>query len=207
MVWPTSATACPASSPAVSSSAWPWREPLALEPRILLLDEPFSALDTKLRVELRTFVRNLQREVGTTTILVTHDQEEALELSDRIVVLDDGHIEQIGDPTEIYDTPATMFVADFLGAMNFFAGAHTAHEVRLPGGVMVHVEQDASGLNRGTTIGVRPEDVVISGDAALPGRFAVESVTSKGHYKELQLRVGDTPGARVRGERARSRAG
>ena len=165
---------------------------LALEPRILLLDEPFSALDTKLRVELRTFVRKLQREVGTTTILVTHDQEEALELSDRIVVLDAGHIEQIGDPTEIYDTPATMFVADFLGAMNFFAGVHAAHEVHLPGGVMVHVEQDASGLNPGTTVGVRPEDVVISGDAALPGRFAVESVTSKGHYKEVQLRVSDT---------------
>ncbi|MGH9028302.1 MAG: ABC transporter ATP-binding protein, partial [Acidimicrobiales bacterium] len=117
---------------------------LALEPRILLLDEPFSALDTNLRVELRTFVRNLQREVGTTTLLVTHDHEEALELSDRIVVLNDGHIEQIGDPTEIYDTPATVFVADFLGAMNFLAGAHAAHEVRLPGDVAVHVEQDAS---------------------------------------------------------------
>lgn len=164
---------------------------IALEPRILLLDEPFSALDTRLRVELRTFVRSLQRELGTTTILVTHDQEEALELSDRIVVLNDGHIEQIGRPSEIYDTPATMFVADFLGAMNFLAGSHTAHEARLSGDIAVHVEQDASGLNAATTIGVRPEDVVIAAGADLPGRFAVESVTSKGHYKEVQLRVGD----------------
>ena len=164
---------------------------LALEPRILLLDEPFSALDTKLRVELRTFVRSLQREVGTTTLLVTHDQEEALELSDRIMVLRDGRVEQVGSPSDIYDTPATTFVAEFLGAMNFLAGSCSAHEVRLAGDLAVPVEQDTSGLGRGATLGVRPEDVVVVPSDASAARFTVESVTSKGHYKQLQLRVGD----------------
>jgi len=166
---------------------------LALEPRILLLDEPFSALDTKLRVELRTFVRSLQRELGTTTLLVTHDQEEALDLSDRIVVLREGRIEQIGDPTEIYESPRTSFVAEFLGAMNFLTGTPSAHEVRLADGAVVPVDEEASSLRRQTTIGVRPEDVVVSRvDASSPARCSVESVTIKGHYKQLQLRLGAT---------------
>lgn len=165
---------------------------LALEPRILLLDEPFSALDTKLRVELRTFVRSLQREVGTTTLLVTHDQEEALELSDRIVVMRDGHVEQVGSPTDIYETPATTFVAEFLGAMNFFTGAAAGQGVRLAGDVAVPVEEGVRATGAQLSMGVRPEDVVLDTDPGVPARFGVEDVTSKGHFRELRLRCGET---------------
>ncbi|MDA8288098.1 MAG: ABC transporter ATP-binding protein [Actinomycetota bacterium] len=163
---------------------------LALEPRILLLDEPFSALDTKLRVELRTFVRSLQREVGTTTILVTHDQEEALELSDRIAVLRDGRIEQIGTPGAIYDTPETGFVAEFLGAMNFLAGTVDGRLARLSGGITVPLDAvptDEVGAGR-VEIGVRPEDVIVTPDPG--GAFVVERVTRKGYVNELFLRSG-----------------
>jgi putative spermidine/putrescine transport system ATP-binding protein len=160
---------------------------LALEPRILLLDEPFSALDTMLRTELRTFVRGLQREVGTTMMLVTHDQEEALELSDRIVVMHSGRVEQIGAPTDIYDAPQTAFVAEFLGTMNFVTGSLTGHGVALSGGPVVHIVDPGAASREPVRIGVRPEDVVVdeeSGDAV----FVVEAVISKGHYQQLTIR-------------------
>jgi putative spermidine/putrescine transport system ATP-binding protein len=91
---------------------------LAIEPTILLLDEPLSALDAKIRVALRHEIRQIQRQLGITTVYVTHDQEEALELSDRIVVMSEGRIEQIGSPFEIYNFPSTAFVASFVGTLN-----------------------------------------------------------------------------------------
>jgi len=91
---------------------------LAIEPRILLLDEPLSALDAKVRVQLREEIRRVQTQLGITTLYVTHDQEEALSISDRVAVLSKGRIEQIGPPAEIYDAPATPFVAAFIGTMN-----------------------------------------------------------------------------------------
>jgi putative spermidine/putrescine transport system ATP-binding protein len=91
---------------------------LAIEPTVLLLDEPLSALDAKIRVALRHEIRDIQRQLGITTVYVTHDQEEALELSDRIVVMSEGHVEQIGTPFEIYNFPATGFVASFVGTLN-----------------------------------------------------------------------------------------
>jgi putative spermidine/putrescine transport system ATP-binding protein len=91
---------------------------LAIEPRVLLLDEPLSALDAKVRVQLREEIRHIQTRLGITTIYVTHDQEEALSISDRVAVLSQGHIEQIGSPSEIYGAPATPFVAEFVGTMN-----------------------------------------------------------------------------------------
>lgn len=91
---------------------------LAFKPRALLLDEPLSALDAKIRVELRQEIRRIQQQLGITTIYVTHDQEEALSLSDRIVVMSQGHIEQIGTPFEVYKTPSTEFVASFVGHLN-----------------------------------------------------------------------------------------
>jgi sulfate/thiosulfate transport system ATP-binding protein len=91
---------------------------LAIEPRILLLDEPFGALDAKVRKELRAWVRSLQQKLKITTIFVTHDQEEALELSDRVVVMNHARIEQIGTPTEVHDYPATAFVWEFLRGTN-----------------------------------------------------------------------------------------
>jgi spermidine/putrescine ABC transporter ATP-binding subunit len=95
---------------------------LALEPSLLLLDEPLSNLDLKLRLQMRTELKKLQRRLGKTTLYVTHDQGEALALSDRIVVMSRGHVEQIGTPREIYESPRTRFVADFIGASNLLAG-------------------------------------------------------------------------------------
>ncbi|MCR8643077.1 putative 2-aminoethylphosphonate ABC transporter ATP-binding protein [Paenibacillus sp. N1-5-1-14] len=95
---------------------------LALEPDFLLLDEPLSALDAKVRLKLRQELRQLQEKIGITTIMVTHDQEEALTLADRIVVMNHANIVQIGSPQEVYEKPATPFVADFIGAINFFPG-------------------------------------------------------------------------------------
>ncbi|MBZ0254207.1 MAG: TOBE-like domain-containing protein, partial [Candidatus Methylomirabilis sp.] len=95
---------------------------LAVEPKVLLLDEPFGALDAKVRRELRDWLRRLHDEIHVTTVFVTHDQEEALEVSDRIVVMNQGRIEQIGTPDEIFHAPATEFVMAFLGAVNFFHG-------------------------------------------------------------------------------------
>jgi sulfate transport system ATP-binding protein len=93
---------------------------LAIEPRVLLLDEPFGALDAKVRKELRRWLRQLHDRLGLTTIFVTHDQEEALELADRVVVMNKGRIEQVGAPVEVYDDPATSFVSEFLGEVNSF---------------------------------------------------------------------------------------
>ena len=105
---------------------------LAIEPRALLLDEPFGALDAKVRKELRRWLRGLQRELNVTTIFVTHDQDEALEIADRVAIMNHGHIEQIGTPVEVYDHPATPFVFEFLGDVNrvFAAGSDRPSYVR-----------------------------------------------------------------------------
>ena len=95
---------------------------LAVEPKVLLLDEPFGALDAKVRKELRRWLRKLHEEIHITTLFVTHDQEEALEVADRVAILRAGSIEQIGTPEEIYDNPASPFVYDFLGNVNLFSG-------------------------------------------------------------------------------------
>jgi len=95
---------------------------LLLKPEVLLLDEPFSALDAKIRTQMRAELQRIQRELRITVVFVTHDQEEAMALSDRIVVMNQGGIEQVGTPAEIYDQPATRFVAEFVGKMNFLPG-------------------------------------------------------------------------------------
>ena len=95
---------------------------LAVEPKVLLLDEPFGALDAKVRKELRDWLRRLHDEVHVTTVFVTHDQEEALEVSDEIVVINDGRIEQVGSPDELYDKPANDFVMSFLGPVTTLGG-------------------------------------------------------------------------------------
>ena len=98
---------------------------LALDPKLLLFDEPLSNLDAKLRGQMRHEIRKLQKEVGVTTLFVTHDQDEALTMADRVVVLNEGRIEQIGTPADIYDRPQTRFVADFIGTSNFISGRVT----------------------------------------------------------------------------------
>ena len=102
---------------------------LAMRPRVLLLDEPLSALDAKIREELRGEIRRIQKTLGTTTLYVTHDQEEALVLSDRVVVMNTGRIEQVGTPLEIYNTPRTPFVASFVGMMNLLPGQMVTENV------------------------------------------------------------------------------
>jgi putative spermidine/putrescine transport system ATP-binding protein len=95
---------------------------LAVKPQVLLLDEPLSALDAKIRISLREEIRSVQRSLGITTVYVTHDQEEALSMSDRIVVMNEGRVEQIGTPFEIYNFPRTRFVASFVGTLNILRG-------------------------------------------------------------------------------------
>lgn len=144
---------------------------LARSPKILLLDEPLAALDAKIRVQLREETRQLQQQLKITTLYVTHDQEEALSISDRIVVMRDGVIEQVGTPEEIYFRPATLFVAYFVGTMNFFTGiAEKRGEIigincngnflPLPGETNVQIGGEV-------TVGIRPERMLLLEDPKL----------------------------------------
>ncbi|RBP17651.1 iron(III) transport system ATP-binding protein [Roseiarcus fermentans] len=136
---------------------------LAPGPGLILLDEPLSALDAKVRIHLRNELKQLQARLGVTTIMVTHDQDEALSMADRIVVMNMGVIEQIGTPLEIYNDPATRFVADFVGAMNFFDGA-VSHENEVQvGGVRLAVDGRTPARGAQVTVAIRPEDVRILG--------------------------------------------
>jgi iron(III) transport system ATP-binding protein len=152
---------------------------LATSPGLLLLDEPLSALDARVRVRLRHEIRSLQRRLGLTTIMVTHDQEEALSMADRIVVMNQGVVEQVGTPLEIYRRPATPFVADFVGAMNFLDGVIAGPgRVRVAGAELAY---DASaGYAPGTAVGVcvRPEDVAVRNlGPVTPNRLAAQVTT------------------------------
>lgn len=134
---------------------------LATSPGLLLLDEPLSALDAQVRVHLRHEIKALQDRLGVTTVMVTHDQEEALSMADRIVVMNHGVIEQVGTPTEIYTEPATLFVADFIGEMN-----HLTAQVTAPGKLKVGslaLSCTTSDLAKGQEViaTVRPEDIVV----------------------------------------------
>ncbi len=136
---------------------------LATSPGLLLLDEPLSALDAKVRIYLRHEVRRLQRRLGTTTIMVTHDQEEALTMADRIVVMDHGVIVQVGTPIEVYRDPATRFVADFVGTMNFLSAvALRPGRLRL-GRIEIDCADGVDGIDEGAAviIGLRPEDLAV----------------------------------------------
>jgi len=135
---------------------------LAIHPHVLLLDEPLSALDAKIRVELRQEIRRIQRQLGITTIYVTHDQEEALSISDRIVVMNEGHIEQIGTSSEIYNFPKTEFVANFVGQLNLLP----VEVIDLAGGLvkvgeqLVHTNQTLDHMNGHVIrLAVRPEEL------------------------------------------------
>ena len=134
---------------------------LATSPGLLLLDEPLSALDAKVRVHLRHEIKSLQRTLGVTTIMVTHDQEEALTMADRIVVMNLGVIEQVGTPLEIYRYPATAFVADFIGTMNFLPGIMVAPGRVRFGSFELACESDGMTQGADVTIAVRPEDIQV----------------------------------------------
>jgi iron(III) transport system ATP-binding protein len=144
---------------------------MALSPAFLLLDEPLSALDAQVRVMLRGEIKQLQRQLNVTTIMVTHDQEEALTMGDRILVMDRGTIVQSGTPTEIYDEPATPFVASFVGSMNFLENAtgEAAGVCRI-GHLRLNVKNGHSpvALGKSITVAIRPEDVVVREASDMP---------------------------------------
>jgi len=138
---------------------------LAYEPTILLLDEPLSALDAKIRVALRHEIREIQRQLGITTVYVTHDQEEALELSDRIVVMSEGRIEQIGTPFEIYNFPATAFVASFVGTLNAMEATivdAAAGRLTLAGHEVRTTSTLTGSAGQAVTVAIRPEMIALT---------------------------------------------
>ena len=151
---------------------------LATSPGLLLLDEPLSALDARVRVALRQEIRALHERLGVTTILVTHDQEEALSMADRIVVMNDGRIEQIGTPEEIYSTPASPFVADFIGVMNFMQGEIFSGKVRI-GENTFSCETANIQDGRKVRLTVRPEDILCRADSAVDQAESVNSFAVK----------------------------
>ncbi|HEY8350940.1 MAG TPA: sulfate/molybdate ABC transporter ATP-binding protein [Sphingomonadales bacterium] len=161
---------------------------LAIEPSVLLLDEPFGALDAKVRKDLRSWLRQIHDETGHTTVFVTHDQDEALELADRVVVMNKGRIEQIGTPDEIYDNPASPFVFDFIGE-----SSHIPVTIQ-NGQVHFHerpLDLGANGLSDGPAeLYVRPHDVEIVEGAAqsIPG--IVRSFRRHGATRRLEVEVG-----------------
>ncbi len=173
---------------------------LAIEPRLLLLDEPLSALDAKVRVQLREEIRRIQLELGITTIYVTHDQEEALSISDRVAVMSGGRIEQIGPPAEMYGSPATPFVAEFIGTMNRLV-ATVADDGSIDyGGLRLRVEA-ARGLPRGERVLclVRPEtvEVVRANGTPADGALTGEVVSNTFLGSTSRLRVADESGERT----------
>ncbi|MCC2658905.1 MAG: cysA [Panacagrimonas sp.] len=139
---------------------------LAIEPRVLLLDEPFGALDAKVRKDLRRWLRGLHDKTGYTTIFVTHDQEEALELADRVVVMNRGRIEQVGSTDEVYERPATPFVFDFLGGVNVLPGIARGREIDVVG-VSAPLPCGTCDHTGAVDIYVRPGDLRVA-DAAQP---------------------------------------
>ncbi len=159
---------------------------LAIEPRVLLLDEPLSALDAKVRLQLREQIRNLQQRLGTTTLFVTHDQEEALSMADRVGVMRNGRLEQIAAPAELYSTPATAFVAEFVGTMNRIPADYQGNdEVTVLGAVVpVHGERPASGTAEVDAL-VRPEGMTV--EAVSGGNGIVTDRTFLGSFTRVTV--------------------
>lgn len=171
---------------------------LAIEPQVLLLDEPLSALDARIRVALRAEIRAIQRHLGITTIYVTHDQEEALSLSDRVVVMSQGQIEQIGTPFEIYNLPATPFVASFVGTLNLLtAEVRDSSTRRLAiGGQELQVTRGFTGtIGQYLTVALRPESLTLESGNSDPGlgqlRGTVADVAFLGSVVRIRIQVAD----------------
>ncbi|MDR6224452.1 sulfate/molybdate ABC transporter ATP-binding protein [Desmospora profundinema] len=194
---------------------------LAVEPKVLLLDEPFGALDTKVRRDLRQWLRRLHEELSITTVFVTHDQEEALELADRVVVMNHGKIEQAGTPEDVYQNPINPFVFDFLGSANVFHGRVEEGVARL-GPIQVSAPENKLANGESIVGFVRPHDVVIvpqSKEADLAAEVVYihpigptvrlelrrmdnkERILAELHreeYAELQIKTGDQVALKLR---------
>lgn len=169
---------------------------LATSPGLLLLDEPLSALDARVRVSLRLEIKHLQEQLGVTTIFVTHDQEEALVMADRIVVMSEGIIEQVGAPEDIYRLPMTSFVADFVGLMNFLPGVAGPgeREVRCASAVLHCDYPHGFPANAPVIIAIRPEDVRVGDpktDRSNTVACHVEETVFLGSFYRLLTLIGD----------------
>jgi spermidine/putrescine transport system ATP-binding protein len=155
------------------------------------LDEPLGALDLKLRKQMQLELKRIQHEVGITFVHVTHDQEEAMTMADTIAVMDGGHIEQLGSPTELYETPKTAFVAGFLGVSNLIAGDVRDGAVVTPNGTRLQVAS-LDGATGSVAVGVRPEKIHLGGDEAnrIPGRVLESAYTGVATQYIVETDVG-----------------
>jgi len=178
---------------------------LAVEPKVLLLDEPFGALDAKVRKELRRWLRRLHDELHVTSIFVTHDQEEALEVADRVVLMNRGRVEQVGTPEQVYERPATPFVSGFLGTVNVFHGRANAGSLDL-GPVTVEVPEHRDVADQPATVYARPHEIEI--ERFSPGQEGIPAVLQRlrliGPTARLELERDDS-GEIIEAELASSR--
>ena len=168
---------------------------LVIEPSVLLFDEPLSNLDAKLRVSMRTEIRRIQQEVGITAIYVTHDQSEAMALSDRIIIMRSGVVEQIGSPQEIYYHPVNEFVADFIGEANFLKGRLEAlsdnrAQLNVSGDICHAAPVPGMEVGRDYTIVLRPEAASLAEEGGLPCEVVLSCFM--GSYQNYHVKVGDT---------------
>ncbi|MBK8022257.1 MAG: ABC transporter ATP-binding protein [Chloroflexi bacterium] len=183
---------------------------LAIRPQVLLLDEPLSALDAQIRVSLRQEIRSIQRQLGITTVFVTHDQEEALSIADRIVVMNKGVVEQVGAPQQIYNTPETAFVASFIGTLNVLEAEvvdRAARRLRLDGQEIV-TDNSLERVNGKASLALRPEAITLTpnGDSSNRLNATVEDIYFLGSVVRIRTRLRDqvlnldtfnNPGARL----------
>ena len=163
---------------------------LVNEPEVLLLDEPLGALDLKLRKEMQVELKAMQQQLGITFIYVTHDQEEALTMSDTVVVMNGGKIQQIGEPKRIYDEPKNAFVADFIGESNILSGVMLEDCLVEMLGVQFQCVDEGFGKNEPVDVVVRPEDIMIVGEDVGMLTGTVESVLFKGVHYEMMVNTG-----------------
>ena len=168
---------------------------LVIEPSVLLFDEPLSNLDAKLRVSMRTEIRRIQQEVGITAIYVTHDQSEAMALSDKIIIMNKGFVAQMGTPQEIYYHPVDEFVADFIGEANFLRGKMVSKEgkyvkLNVEGNELLAPGRDDMQPGAEYTVVLRPEAATLADEGGLPCEVVLSCFM--GSYQNYHVKVGDT---------------
>ncbi len=181
-----------------NSNVLPLARALANHPQVLLLDEPLSALDAKIRVQLRSEIRAIQKKMGITAIFVTHDQEEALSISDRIVVMYEGKIEQVGSPFEVYNFPKTAFVANFVGTLNT-ASAEVVDPVKgilKMDGVEIVSAENLQDRKKGDAVkfSIRPERFSFASELKKDNILdcTIENITFLGSVVRIRVKIGDT---------------
>ena len=180
---------------------------LAVEPRVLLLDEPFGALDAKVRKELRRWLRRLHDELHVASVFVTHDQEEALEVADRVAIMDHGKIEQVGTPAEVYDNPANAFVYQFLGDVNLFHGRAESSDPSVAYVRPYELEITSPSDARQGAVMAKVRHIAATGPAVRLELLrddtgqALEAEITRDRYRQLHLSIGDTVGVTARNVR------